>query len=185
VILVGEMVTSRRSSTALTGRRPDTSVRDLAHPGRAAVDRPRVDVYRRTSSSRCGCSLGLRCGDLHAADIPTGRAESRDRCEVMVRRPRCGTIREGKTHQLYSGAPGRRSIAWFDGHVARMQTLAYLCISMEMALRKVKHEKTSAEYEKRLSRCPTTFATKSGESRQARQGQLEAENATLVVSKLR
>ena len=127
VILVGEMRDLETiSDRADRGRDRSPRVRDAAHPGRAAVDRPH---HRRVpgapAAADAGAARRVAPGDLHpaaAARRPTapGRALA---AEVLVATPAVrNLIREGKIYQIYSlmQAGAKFGMVTMDQHLAQL-----------------------------------------------------------------
>ena len=117
--------TSRRSGGAHRRRDRPPGLRDPAHPGRAADDRPRSSTCSRpTSSSRCGCSSPTTLqGVVTQKLVPTVDGQGRvAAAEVLVATPAIrNLIREGKTHQIYSSmqAGGRYGMQTMDMALAQ------------------------------------------------------------------
>ena len=114
VILVGEMRDLETISTALDrGRDRSPRVRDAAHPGRAAVDRPH---HRRVPAAPAAAGPGaarrVAAGHLHAAapaDAPTGTAaRCRARCWSPRRRSATSSVRARSTRSTRCMQAGGR-----------------------------------------------------------------------------
>ena len=128
VILVGEMRDLETISTAHhRGRDRPPGVRDAAHAGRAADDRPH---HRRVPAAPAAAGPGAAGDDAAGRRHPAARARP-PTATAGSSPPRCWSctpavrnlIREGKTHQIYSIDAGRWPVRDADdGPVARRRS---------------------------------------------------------------
>ena len=190
VILVGEMRDLETISTALTAAETGHLVFATLHTQDApqSIDRV-IDVFPAHQQQQVRVQLASALQGICTQQlVPTRDGQSRAiACEVMVATPAVrNLIREGKTHQIYSmlQAGGRYGMV-HDGHVARAARAQRTHLPRHGA-RTLRQRRRLPPPAERLIAMPETFAYKvRDKSGKLVEGQLEAENAQLVVSKLR
>ena len=193
VILVGEMRDLETISTALTAAETGHLVFATLHTQDApqSIDRV-IDVFPAHQQQQVRVQLAVgAAGDLHAAAHPdarrSGPRRSRARCMVATPAVR-NLIREGKIHQIYSMLQAGGQVRHgHDGHVARAARAVRARSRSRWRSNGARNEEDLRRLLNGLTdRCPRPSRTRSATSAgKLVEGQLEAENAQLVVSKLR
>ena len=190
VILVGEMRDLETISTALTAAETGHLVFATLHTQDApqSIDRV-IDVFPAHQQQQVRVQLASALQGICTQQlIPTVDGQGRAiACEVMVATPAVrNLIREGKTHQIYSmlQAGGRYGMVTMD--MSLVQLVRSGPDHAGHGARTVRQRRRPPPPDERLITMPETFPYKvRDKAGKLVEGQLEAENAQLVVSKLR